>query len=135
MLEQTWRWLMMVLGWLALVLGLIGIYLPLLPTTPFVLLAAFFFSKGSERLHHWLREHPRFGLYVRDWETEQVIPLVGKLASTMLMIPSVGWVVFTRDLHLSLSAGMAATVLAVLWFVWSRPSRPSRQQAEPCTPT
>jgi uncharacterized membrane protein YbaN (DUF454 family) len=131
MLKQTWRWLMIVLGWLALVLGLIGIFVPLLPTTPFVLLAAFFFSKGSERLHHWLRDHPRFGGYVRDWEAEQVIPRVGKYASTLLMVPSVGWVLLTRDLHLALSGGMAATVLAVLWFIWSRPSHPRRPTAGP----
>lgn len=47
MLRQTWRWLMIGLGWLALVVGLIGIFVPLLPTTGPVLLAAFFFSKGS----------------------------------------------------------------------------------------
>lgn len=114
---------MILLGWLALAVGLIGIFVPLLPTTPLVLLAAFFFSKGSERLHRWLREHPRFGHYVRDWEQEQVIPPVGKYASTLLMVPSVGLVVLTRDLPLTLSGGMVATVIAVLWFIWSRPSR------------
>lgn len=124
MLRPAWRWLMILLGWLALSIGLIGIFVPLLPTTPFVLLAAFLFSKGSERLHRWLREHPRFGRYVRDWEREQVIPPVGKYASTLLMVPSVGLVVLTRDLPLTLSGGMVATVIAVLWFIWSRPSRP-----------
>ena len=115
---------MILLGWLALVVGLIGIFVPLLPTTPFVLLAAFFFSKGSERLHRWLLQHPHFGRYVRDWEREQVIPPVGKYASTLLMVPSVGFVVLTRDLPVALSGGMVAAVVAVLWFIWSRPSRP-----------
>ncbi|MGE5153139.1 MAG: YbaN family protein [Bdellovibrio bacteriovorus] len=116
---------MIVLGWLALALGLIGIFVPLLPTTPFVLLAAFLFSKGSERLHRWLLEHKRFGRYVRDWEREQVIPPVGKYASTLFMVPSVGFVVLTRDLPIALSLGMVATVVAVLGFIWSRPSRPA----------
>ncbi len=121
---------MIALGWLALVVGLIGIFVPLLPTTPFVLLAAFFFSKGSERLHRWLLEHRRFGRYVRDWEREQVIPPVGKYASTLLMVPSVGFVVLTRDLPVGLCAGMVTTVLAVLWFIWSRPSRPGLPAAK-----
>lgn len=125
-LAQTYRWLMIALGWLALMLGLIGVFVPLLPTTPFVLLAAFFFSKGSERLHRWLIQHRRFGRLVRDWEREQVIPPVGKYASTLLMVPSVGLVVLTRDLPIVLAGGMVVTVLAVLWFIWSRPSRPSR---------
>jgi uncharacterized membrane protein YbaN (DUF454 family) len=121
---------MVLLGWVALAVGLIGIFVPLLPTTPFVLLAAFFFSKGSERLHRWLLRHPRFGRYVRDWEREQVIPPVGKYASTLLMVPSVGFVVLTRDLPTALSGGMVATVVAVLWFIWSRPSRPRLPDAK-----
>jgi uncharacterized membrane protein YbaN (DUF454 family) len=116
---------MIVLGALSLALGAIGIFLPLLPTAPFVLLAAFFFSRGSKRLHLWLREHPRFGVYVRDWEAEQVIPPVGKYASTLMMIPSVGWAIATRDIPPVLSFLMVATVAAVLWFIWTRPSRRS----------
>jgi len=109
-------------GLLALTLGIIGVFLPLLPTTPFVLLAAFFFSRGSERLHRWLVDHPRFGVYVRDWEAEQVIPPLGKYASTLVMVPSVSWAIASRDIPWPLEAGMVLTVVAVLWFVWSRPS-------------
>jgi uncharacterized membrane protein YbaN (DUF454 family) len=116
---------MIACGVLALGLGVLGIFLPLLPTTPFVLLAAFFFSRGSERLHRWLVEHPRFGRHVREWEAEQVIPPVGKYASTLMMVPSVGWVIATRDIPPVLEGGMALTVIAVLWFIWTRPSRPS----------
>lgn len=122
MLQQTWRWLLIACGFLALALGIVGIFLPLLPTTPFVLLAAFFFSRGSERLHGWLIDHPRFGRYVRDWEAEQVIPPVGKYASSLMMVPSVSWVIVTREIPWVLELSMALTVAAVLWFIWTRPS-------------
>ncbi len=135
MLKASWRWLMIGLGWIVLAVGIVGIFVPLLPTTPFVLLAAFFFSKGSKRLHLWLREHPRFGRYVRDWEAEQVIPPFGKYASTLLMVPSVGWVIATRDLPVVLSGGMAAMTIAVTWYIWSRPSHRSRASSDTARPS
>jgi uncharacterized membrane protein YbaN (DUF454 family) len=125
MFKSTWRWLMIALGGLALALGVIGIFLPLLPTTPFVLLAAFFFARGSTRMHRWLADNPRFGRYLRDWEAEQVIPMVGKVASTVTMVPSVSWVILTRDIPWPLELLMAVTVAAVLWYIWTRPSRAS----------
>lgn len=125
MLERSWRWLMIACGMLTLALGVLGIFLPLLPTTPFVLLAAFFFSKGSERLHRWLLEHPRFGHYIRDWEAEQVVPPIGKYASTLTMLPLVGWAIATREIPWILELMMTATVAGTLWFIWTRPSRRS----------
>jgi uncharacterized membrane protein YbaN (DUF454 family) len=125
MLKRTWQGFMIVLGWLSISLGVLGIFLPLLPTTPFVLLAAFFFSRGSKRLHLWLVAHPRFGHYVRDWEAEQVIPPVGKYAATLMMVPSVGYAVATRDIPLALDLLMVFTVVLVLWFIWTRPARRS----------
>lgn len=135
MLRRVWRWLMIACGVLSLTAGAIGIFLPLVPTAPFVLLAAFFFARGSERLHRWLTGHPHFGHHVRDWEAEQVIPPAGKYAATLVMVPSVSWVLLTRDLPWVLQGGMAVTVIGVLWFIWSRPSRRSAAAApiEPAT--
>ena len=122
MLQRSWRLLLIGCGMLALALGIVGIFLPLLPTTPFLLVAAFFFSKGSERLHRWLVQHPRFGRFLRDWEAEQVVPLAGKYAATLTMVPLVGW---TRELSWILALTMAMTVLGTLWFIWTRPPRRS----------
>ncbi|MFK7876045.1 MAG: YbaN family protein [Paracoccaceae bacterium] len=60
-------------GLLALGVGIIGIVLPLLPTTPLVLLAAFCFGKGSPRLRAWLHEHKRFGPMIEDWQSHGAI--------------------------------------------------------------
>lgn len=61
-------------GLAALALGLIGIVLPVLPTTPLVLLAAFCFSKGSPRLRAWIANHSHFGPAIADWEATGAIP-------------------------------------------------------------
>jgi uncharacterized membrane protein YbaN (DUF454 family) len=61
------RYLLLTCGWLAVALGTVGIALPVLPTTPFVLLAAACFVRSSERLHDWLLSSPRFGPPIRDY--------------------------------------------------------------------
>ena len=81
-----WRrlpWL--IAGALALALGVLGIFLPLLPTTPFVLLAAFCFARGSARCEAWLLGHPRFGPMVRDWRAHRAVPLRAKQAAWVMM--------------------------------------------------
>ena len=76
-------------GAAALLTGIVGIFLPLLPTTPFVLGAAFCFARGSERCEQWLMTHPRFGPMVRNWRERHAIPLRAKqLAWTMMALAS-----------------------------------------------
>ncbi|MBP4041207.1 YbaN family protein [Aeromonas sp. SrichE-2G] len=62
------RWCLMALGWLAFATGILGIVLPLLPTTPFMLLAAALFARSSPRFHSWLLAHPWFGPPIEDWQ-------------------------------------------------------------------
>lgn len=76
-------------GWTSLLLGGLGVLLPLLPTTPFVLLAAFAFGKSSPRLRRWLLEHPRFGPAIRDWEAHGAIARPVKLLACSVMLVTV----------------------------------------------
>lgn len=72
-------------GFLSLFLGGIGIILPLLPTTPFVLLAAWCFAKSSPRLHNWLLENRIFGPLIRRWDENRCIPLKAKLMALTMV--------------------------------------------------
>ena len=75
----------MILGSMALALGIIGIFVPLLPTTPLLLLAAAMYSKGSPHLHAWLLGHKHIGPYIRNFYENRTIPLRAKaLALTMM---------------------------------------------------
>ncbi len=108
-------------GWLALVIGLIGIFLPLLPTAPFVLLAAWCFSRGSPRLERWLLEHPRLGPIVRDWREHRAVPLPAKqFATVMMTISSVG-ALFLLPMPWSWLPAAACTAAAII--LWRLPTR------------
>jgi len=74
------------LGWLAVGLGVLGIVLPGLPTTPFMLLAAFLFGKGSPRARAWLVEHAHFGPHIRAWEAERAVSPRAKRAAVVAML-------------------------------------------------
>jgi len=79
------RGLLIAAGSLCVVLGLLGIFLPLLPTTPFMLLAAACFARSSRRFHGWLLANPTFGPLIREWEKHRSIPRRTKLTAIALM--------------------------------------------------
>lgn len=73
------------IAWISLILGGIGIFLPLLPTTPFILLSAFCFQKSSERFHQWILSSPVFGKYIRDYQEQKGITLKNKIVAIIFM--------------------------------------------------
>jgi hypothetical protein len=79
------RHVLLVVGWLAVVLGVIGIFLPVLPTTPFLLLAAACFVRSSRRVYQWLVDHPRLGPWLLDYLDGKGIPLKGKIYTLVTM--------------------------------------------------
>ena len=84
------RMSLVVLGWLAIILGAIGIILPLLPTTPFLLLAAFFFSRSSPRFHQWLITHRWFGEYIDNFQSGRGMTRRSKISTVLLIWLSIG---------------------------------------------
>lgn len=73
------------LGSVSLALGIVGIFLPLVPTTPFLLLAAALYFRGSPHLYTWLMNHPRLGPYIRRFREDKALPLRVKIVSITLM--------------------------------------------------
>lgn len=115
------RYLWLSIGALSLVLGLVGSVLPLLPTTPFILLAAFCFANSSPRFHLWLVEHPAFGPPIRDWRLHGAISRGAKLAGTLAMAAA-----FLLSALFRLDAVIliiqALVMAGVLAFLWTRPT-------------
>jgi uncharacterized membrane protein YbaN (DUF454 family) len=85
MLTRAARITWLVIGILSLGLGALGILLPLLPTTPLVLLAAFSFARSSDRLHRWLLEHDVFGALIENWRLYGAISRRAKMLSVVSM--------------------------------------------------
>ncbi|NHZ66113.1 YbaN family protein [Massilia genomosp. 1] len=83
--------LLNIIGCLAVLLGILGIFLPLLPTTPFLLLASACFVRGSPRLHGWLLGNKVFGKYLSDFEQGRGIPRRAKLTIIVLMWASLAY--------------------------------------------
>jgi len=79
------RYIYLILGWIAVVLGLIGVLLPVLPTTPFMILAAFLFTKGSPKARAWLIDHAHFGPHIQNWEASGAIAPRAKRAAVLAM--------------------------------------------------
>ena len=77
--------ILLLLGVLSLVLGVIGIFLPVLPTTPFLLLSATLFLRSSQKLYDWLLSHPYLGEYIRNFKEHKAIPLRVKIVSVSLV--------------------------------------------------
>ena len=121
--EHAARLAWLTLGIVALGLGALGVLLPILPTTPFVLVAAFAFAQSSQRLHDWLLDHNLFGGLIANWRRYGAISRSAKMVSVASMVAVV---------LISLLIGVPIFVLAVqllvlgacAWFILSRPLPP-----------
>ena len=106
-----------IFGSIFLVLAMLGIVLPLLPTTPFLLLAAWCYAKGSERLYQWLLHHPWFGNYIQSYRSGKGIPKKTKLkVIALLWVTMSVSIVFTTEILWirALLAGIAIIITGVL---------------------
>lgn len=79
------RVVLLIAGWICMALGLIGVFVPLLPTTPFLLLAAWCFVRSSPRLYARLKSHPRLGPFLQQWERDHSIPRAAKRRAYVLV--------------------------------------------------
>ena len=115
------RYVWATLGLFSVAIGLVGVVLPLVPTVPLMLLAAFFFARSSERLHNWLITHPTFGPSIQDWQERGAISIKGKRIATLsiAVVFLISLVLGLRPLVLGIQA---ITLSADLIFIWSRPS-------------
>ncbi len=111
---MTTRLLLIVLGWFSVLLGIIGVFLPIFPTTPFILLAAWCFARSSEHFHQWLTNNRFFGPMIRDWEAGKGIPFLARIyAITMLWFSLIASMVIIGKLwsvFLLASIGIGVTI-------------------------
>lgn len=110
------------LGWLFLFLGIIGIFLPLLPTTPFLLLTGVCFNYASPKFHSWLLNHRWFGPPILAWQKNKSIQTRYKVIATVTLMAS-GVMVFSKE-TIPIAGKIAFTMLALalLLYLWTRRS-------------
>ena len=117
------RLLLQGVGWLCVALGTVGVVLPGLPTTPFLLLAAWLFSKSSPRFERWLAENRFFGPGLQSWRDERAIALPAKLAAvgTIALSYAVLWFTLRPGLPLLVAFGLVLSACALFIFTRAEP--------------
>ena len=117
------RMVLLVCGSIALLLGIIGIFLPGLPTTPFILVAAACYARASERFYHWLLKNPTFGPLIAEWRRHRSIPYRIKWLAITLMSLTITVSIWSFAGRPWLQATLAAIGMATAIWLWRIPSR------------
>lgn len=108
-MNRAARWALLVLGTFALGLGLAGLFLPLVPTTPFLLLAAACYARSSPRFYDWLINHRQLGEYIRNYRDKRAIKQRARVTAIVLLWLTIGAsVLFVDDLWLRLTLAVVA---------------------------
>lgn len=108
-----------ILGSLSLALGVLGIFVPLLPTTPLLLLAAALYFRSSPRLYEWLLNHPRLGEYIRNFRESRAIPLRVKIVSVSLVWLTIGYCIVAVVDEWWAQVLMGVLAVAISWHILS----------------
>ena len=122
------------LGALFFGIGFVGVFLPVLPTTPFMLLALWAFSRSSERLHDYLWNHPKFGPPLQEWKEYGALPLKVKLSALAVMTLSALFMVFLSGAPLvGIASALALMAIGAL-FILTRPTLHKEELGAPIDP-
>ena len=118
----TLRWGLIAFGWLNVGLGIVGVVVPGLPTTIFFLIAAWAFSKTSERFQRWLLNHPQFGPPIRAWHQHRVIPRRAKKLASAMMTTSLLFVTLVIAKSWVLPVLLASVMVPAALYILTRAS-------------
>ena len=116
------RIILLSLGFLCVALAFIGIFIPGIPTTPFLIVALWAFAQSSKKFHAWLLNHKRFGKVLRNWESHKVVPIKAKILMVILQITAVVMIQYSLD-NIFITIGLAVLLLCVACYVISLPSK------------
>ena len=119
------RWCLLALAVLSLLLGIVGLFLPVLPTVPFLLLAAWAAGYSSPRLSHWLETHPRLGPPITDWRRAGVVSRRAKWMATVCMAASAATTLVLLGPRWATLAAVAVMACVLTW-LWQRPEKPAQ---------
>lgn len=121
------RIILIIIGWLAVVLATLGVVLPLLPTTPFLLLAAWCFAHSSPRFHHWLLYRSWFGSYIRHWQDHRALPPGAKPRALVFIVLTFGVSLYLVNIQW-VRLLLLVMMCALLFFMWRMPVIDEKQQ-------
>ena len=116
------RIILISLGWLCVGLGFVGVFVPGIPTTIFLIIALWAFTKSSEKLRHWLLNHKRFGPILNNWQEHKVVPRRAKILMVVLMSLAVILFYYSSQ-SLILTIGLTIILVTVAIYVISLPSK------------
>jgi uncharacterized protein len=124
MMHPSRRILLLAIGWFFVAVGTVGLFLPVLPTTPFLLISLWAFSQSSQRFHDWLYNHKVFGPPLQNWSKYGVIPLRAKLVAVGTMAVSAVLVITFSSVPWYGLVAMLALMGFGAGFVLTRPGKP-----------
>jgi uncharacterized protein len=110
--------LLIILGWLCMALAVVGAILPILPTTPFLIVALAFFSKSSPRFHQMLLNNVWFGPILKQWEDKKTLSRQTKYKASFLIIISFSMSLVFVDSNIQLQLYLVGLALVLLFFIW-----------------
>jgi len=124
-MEIVIRKLYLVVGVIATGLGIVGIFVPLMPTTCFALVAAWAFAKSSPAAYERLMNNPHLGPRIRDWQEHRIISCRAKRIASLSIVTSFTFSMFLLKGSLLAQGMLFALMCGLLWFINTRPSKPS----------
>ena len=121
--SRTKRWIYFGTGWLFFGLGVVGAFLPVLPTTPLMIIALWAFSKSSERFEAWLYNHRIFGPPLQRWHKYRVIPASAKMASIGAMSASLAYLILFTATPWPVLVATGGLMAFGAWYILTKPSQ------------